>query len=212
MNSISFAEFSAMCQLERDNQLKHGISIPGFRIFFAQETLTIQINSVSKTGKELLKYEVDLDQIKNNNDLLKTIMHLHEKDWTNNGAISAILTMFDIACEEKLKHRAEYFIYRSLPFCFQFNSYIYVVMAESTNKVKIGFAKDVKKRLKSLATGCPYELKLITSFPASMQYEKEIHKKFSKHRSRGEWFDYKDEIVAWVDSLKEGFNLNPKIM
>jgi hypothetical protein len=60
--------------------------------------------------------------------------------------------------------------------------------------VKIGVTKDLKKRLATLQTGCPWrlEVKAIMYRPDSFQYEDWLHKHFSRERIRpdGEWFDF----------------------
>jgi hypothetical protein len=60
--------------------------------------------------------------------------------------------------------------------------------------VKIGVTKDLKKRLATLQTGCPWrlEVKSIVFRSDSFQYEDWLHKHFDQYRMRedGEWFQW----------------------
>ena len=70
-------------------------------------------------------------------------------------------------------------------------SYIYSIT--NGNYYKIGWAKDVEKRLKQLQTGNPLPLKIHKKIECScvaqaMMRERQIHKSARKHRILGEWF------------------------
>jgi hypothetical protein len=66
---------------------------------------------------------------------------------------------------------------------------VYLARSEQGGPCKIGFAKNVDKRMLGLQTGSSENLKLVGSFPVSgMTAEKAIHKHFSKARKSGEWF------------------------
>jgi hypothetical protein len=63
--------------------------------------------------------------------------------------------------------------------------------------VKIGFATDVRNRIKGLQTAVPIKLAVYRTFAAHRSYERELHKRFSKHRLHGEWFMAAPEIRQW---------------
>jgi hypothetical protein len=72
---------------------------------------------------------------------------------------------------------------------------LYIIGFEDTQFdgiVKIGVTKDIKKRLATLQTGCPWRLtvKALVYRPDSFQYEDWLHKHFGQYRMRedGEWF------------------------
>jgi hypothetical protein len=72
--------------------------------------------------------------------------------------------------------------------------------------MKIGFSCDPYKRLNTLQTGFPIRLDLRASrefpgIPQAKAFEKRMHKKFARHKLRGEWFD----IVA-LDAVKKILN------
>jgi len=60
--------------------------------------------------------------------------------------------------------------------------------------VKIGVTNNLKKRLATLQTGCPWrlEVKAMVYRPDSFHYEDWLHKHFNRRRMRpdGEWFDF----------------------
>ncbi len=61
--------------------------------------------------------------------------------------------------------------------------YVYFILSQESNAVKIGRAKNVEKRLKSLQTAHPYPLKLLKTFKvkggkAAQELEKTLHQKF----------------------------------
>ena len=70
--------------------------------------------------------------------------------------------------------------------------FIYVI-GNDTNKQKIGFSKDVHKRLKSLQTGNPEPLKIhhFEEVPDTRAriLERKLHKELGYIRLNGEWFD-----------------------
>ena len=61
---------------------------------------------------------------------------------------------------------------------------------------KIGWAKNVHKRLRVLQCGSSRELKILhkvlcTGNAQAVMRERQVHKSASKHRVRGEWFTEK---------------------
>ena len=71
--------------------------------------------------------------------------------------------------------------------------------------IKVGITKtDLKKRIGKLQTGCPFEIiPLVTcELPtdAAIKAERDIHKKFVKYKSYGEWFRLDDELESFLKS------------
>lgn len=80
--------------------------------------------------------------------------------------------------------------------------YVYFIHSEESNAVKIGRAKDVEKRLKSLQTAHPHELKIIKIFKlkggkAAQELESSLHQKFNHLRLSGEWFKAESELLDY---------------
>lgn len=81
--------------------------------------------------------------------------------------------------------------------------YVYFIHSEENNAVKIGRAKNVEKRLKSLQTAHPYQLKVIKTFPlkggkAAKELEISLHQKFKHLQLSGEWFKAEQELLDFV--------------
>ncbi len=65
---------------------------------------------------------------------------------------------------------------------------VYFIQCE-TGPVKIGFAKDISKRLSTLQSGNPNKLKIVKTIEnCKKTTEKELHNKYSEYRLSGEWF------------------------
>lgn len=70
---------------------------------------------------------------------------------------------------------------------------VYFIRMAETDYIKIGRANDVKKRLSTLSSGCPFPLFLVDAIePKEHSYdeflEEEIHLHLKEYRVRGEWF------------------------
>ena len=77
--------------------------------------------------------------------------------------------------------------------------FIYFILNKESNAVKIGRAKDVEKRLKSLQTANCNELKLIKTIRVNgsleaKELENSLHQRFSHLRLLGEWFKAEQEL------------------
>lgn len=80
----------------------------------------------------------------------------------------------------------------------------YLVMADGSHLVKIGIAKDPRRRLQVLQTGQPMDLYLMWSVEGD--YEHALHERFAKYRHRGEWFDLSelgDPVTVVTDAINE---------
>jgi len=69
---------------------------------------------------------------------------------------------------------------------------------------KIGFSRDVKARLRTIASNCPLPVELVCSLPeglSSKETERRLHKRFRTKRVRGEWFRLDPEDVEFIKGL-----------
>lgn len=75
--------------------------------------------------------------------------------------------------------------------------YVYVIQ-DGSGLCKIGRARDVQKRLKTLSTAASSKLDLVASWPCDDASEREaiMHEFWSDLRVRGEWFRIPDHVVA----------------
>ena len=81
--------------------------------------------------------------------------------------------------------------------------YIYFILNYDSQAVKIGIAKNVKRRLASLQTSSPSKLELLgiiktKSVNNARKIEKLLHEKFAKNRIRGEWFKTNVELLDYI--------------
>ena len=89
--------------------------------------------------------------------------------------------------------------------------YLYIIGTD-LDRQKIGFSKDVAKRLSTLQTGNPTQLKIHHTEPVPEQrvriLEKKLHSELGYLRVKGEWFNItpdravsilKVAIIRWVD-------------
>lgn len=83
---------------------------------------------------------------------------------------------------------------------------VYLIWAEGTNRYKIGKSTDLKKRLKSLQTSCPYPIHLIHRIrcvnTSISDVELGLHICYSESRVNGEWFELDREAVDYIKSLE----------
>lgn len=66
--------------------------------------------------------------------------------------------------------------------------------------VKIGWSRNVAKRIRELQIGLPLELTLRAEIPGDAAIEKQLHCRFQAQRTRGEWFLLEGELAAWVEA------------
>jgi len=67
--------------------------------------------------------------------------------------------------------------------------------------IKIGWSNNIKKRLPILQVGNPEKLILLKVIQGSISGEKEIHKRFAKHKIWGEWFRPIKELMDFIELL-----------
>lgn len=82
------------------------------------------------------------------------------------------------------------------------NRQVYFIKSEN-NHVKIGFSSNVEHRFKCLQSHSPCKLELLKSIPSDIGRESRLHAQFSHLRKHGEWFSLTDELISFIDSLKE---------
>jgi hypothetical protein len=78
----------------------------------------------------------------------------------------------------------------------------FVYFAEIPGRVKIGFAKDVGLRIKTLQTGCADPIVVAFSQPGSRSTERGYHKRFAHLRGAGEWFRVEGDLAVFLDEWR----------
>ena len=79
---------------------------------------------------------------------------------------------------------------------------VYYIHAPEVGLVKIGFAADVAKRLRTLRSVSPARVVLIAVEDGDMALELQRHKQFNHLRERGEWFRVEPELIDHIESLR----------
>lgn len=86
----------------------------------------------------------------------------------------------------------------SAPRYFPPGHVVYFVRAGEA--IKIGFAKDVARRVRSLQTGQAQRLELLGTIPGDRQRERDLHARFYHLRIRGEWHRSDKELLDFIDA------------
>jgi len=63
-----------------------------------------------------------------------------------------------------------------------------VYFVRCARHIKIGFAKNVERRIAELQAFIPYQIELLGSVPGTISGEKELHKLLKRRRVHSEWF------------------------
>lgn len=83
--------------------------------------------------------------------------------------------------------------------------YVYIVRA-ARGPIKIGMARDVKRRVIALQTTAAKRLRLLHHEAGDGKVERAAHKRLAAHRLTGEWFSPHPEVLQFVEIAKtEGF-------
>ena len=69
------------------------------------------------------------------------------------------------------------------------DGFVYFLLAEEVNRVKIGFSMNPDSRISSLKTGCPCSVLLLGSVEGTQDDETALHHLLENDRCEGEWFD-----------------------
>lgn len=76
--------------------------------------------------------------------------------------------------------------------------------------IKIGFAIDVRVRMRSLQGAMPWPLQLLLAHEGDVDKERDLHRRFKRHRMEGEWFARSSEILEYIDQVKTITTLSRK--
>ena len=78
-----------------------------------------------------------------------------------------------------------------------------IYFLKANDKVKIGYADDPSKRIPGIQTSSPFELEVLLIIDGNYDKESELHKRFQKHRTSGEWFDLEGPIQSFINENLE---------
>lgn len=80
-------------------------------------------------------------------------------------------------------------------------SYVYFIRAGKA--VKIGFSGWPHSRMTDIQHTNPEKLELLGFIPGGLETERALHEEFAKHRLRGEWFRFTEEIQKFIREQTE---------
>lgn len=78
---------------------------------------------------------------------------------------------------------------------------IYAIRAGDAGPIKFGVAKEPLKRLATLQTGNPVQLKLLVAVDVHEENERLIHRYLRAERERGEWFAPTPKTLGLLDAM-----------
>lgn len=84
--------------------------------------------------------------------------------------------------------------------------FIYFILNEDSQAIKIGLAKDLTKRLKALQTSSPAVLKLMKALQVNgakeaRDLEQSLHRQFADIRLTGEWFRAEAALLNYIQQI-----------
>jgi hypothetical protein len=81
-------------------------------------------------------------------------------------------------------------------------SNVYFIQQGNGGPVKIGLTTNIENRLKELQQGNPNKLYVLHTTTGGQNLERHLHKMFSNHRIKNEWFTLADEILELIEKFK----------
>ena len=79
--------------------------------------------------------------------------------------------------------------------------WIYFIEAAELKLVKIGWSRRPERRLAQLMEQSPVELKILTARRGPSLDERNLHRRFSALRHRGEWFRHEGDLAVLIFEL-----------
>jgi hypothetical protein len=84
--------------------------------------------------------------------------------------------------------------------------FVYFILNSDSKAIKIGRAKNVEQRMKSLQTSSPAHLKLIKSVQVdgaekAIELEQSLHQQFQAIRLTGEWFKAEASLIEYISQI-----------
>jgi len=79
--------------------------------------------------------------------------------------------------------------------------FVYFIETEDSAYVKIGFSRDVRKRLATLQIAYPCVFRLLGWIPGDLKTERRLHRTLAQHRHNGEWFRNNKDVRKAIESF-----------
>ena len=83
--------------------------------------------------------------------------------------------------------------------------FVYYIQEELDGNIKIGWSDDPIKRLSQHQTSNSRELRMLVYVKGSLEYEREIHRKFQNSKTTGEWFKPDKRLLVHIEKERSKF-------
>lgn len=77
-----------------------------------------------------------------------------------------------------------------------------IYFVEAHGYIKIGFTRDLDRRVSVLDQVFPEPIILLHHIPGTTRTEMELHRKFAHLRVRGEWFRKAPDLMDYIEQIK----------
>lgn len=84
---------------------------------------------------------------------------------------------------------------------------IYYIGSEEHPYIKIGYTKDLVRRLTKMQSDSPFTLVVYKTIEGDSLLEEKIHKRFHHLHKRGEWYKKTEEILDEVSFEEDGMEI-----
>jgi DNA-binding XRE family transcriptional regulator len=74
-----------------------------------------------------------------------------------------------------------------------------IYFIQHTDFIKIGYTKEIHKRLNQLQVSCPVKLKILGLIQGTCDDEAKYHNMFNHIHSHGEWFSANQDLIDFID-------------
>jgi hypothetical protein len=78
----------------------------------------------------------------------------------------------------------------------------YIYFARCGQHIKIGFTRNWKERRRVLSTACPTPITQFIVIAGDRILEGDLHQRFAHLRANGEWFEARDELSAYLRTIR----------
>lgn len=86
-----------------------------------------------------------------------------------------------------------------------------IYFAQCGQRIKVGIASDIKKRLGQLRTGAAAPVTLIAAVKGDEHLERSLHRELLEYRVDGEWFHDCPNVRAAIDRCTASFDVGTDI-
>ena len=86
---------------------------------------------------------------------------------------------------------------------YEIDKYVYFIITEHKDRVKIGISNDPKRRLEEVQKYIPYKLILLFYTEGNRVIEQRLHEIFEKDHVQHEWFKFSQEIQELINKLEQ---------